>query len=215
MFDLAETDRLLTTTRSVRRRLDLERPVELSVVRDCLRIALQAPTASNAQDWRWLVVTDKGKRQVLAELYRAAAAGYFAHSAPGVLPDQDRRVRESAEYLADVIDRVPVHVIPCIARRLRSDQASNTAIAASFYGSILPAAWSFMLALRSRGLGSAWTTFHLAHEQEAAEMLGIPSSVTQVALLPVAYTIGDDFSPARRRPLEEVAYLDTWGTPVG
>jgi nitroreductase len=180
MFDLAETDRLLTTTRSVRKRLDLERPVELSVVLDCLRIAIQAPTASNAQDWRWLVVTDKPKRQALAELYRAAAAGYFAHQAAGVL----------------------------------SDQATNTAIAASMYGSILPAAWSFMLALRSRGLGTAWTTFHLAHEQEAAEMLGIPPTVTQVALFPVAYTIGDDFAPARRRPVEEVTYLDTWGKPI-
>jgi nitroreductase len=214
MFDLAETDRLLTTTRSVRRRLDLDRPVELSVVLDCLRIAIQAPTASNAQDWRWLVVTDKPKRQALAELYRASAAGYFAHQASGVLSDQDRRVRESAEYLADVIDRVPVLVIPCIARRLRPELAANNAVAASFYGSILPAAWSFMLALRSRGLGTAWTTLHLAHEQEAAEMLGIPPTVTQVALLPVAYTIGDDFAPARRRPVEEFTYLDTWGKPI-
>jgi len=214
MFDLAETDRLLTTTRSVRRRLDLDRPVELSVVLDCLRIAIQAPTASNAQDWRWLVVTDKPKRQALAELYRAAAAGYFAGQAPGILDDQSARVRESALYLTDVIDRVPVLVIPCINRRLRPDQAANTAIAASLYGSILPATWSFMLALRSRGLGSAWTTFHLAHEEEAAEMLGIPPTVTQVGLFPVAYTIGDDFAPARRRPLEEVAYLDTWGKPI-
>jgi len=107
-----------------------------------------------------------------------------------------------------------VLVIPCIARRLRPELAANNAVAASFYGSILPAAWSFMLALRSRGLGTAWTTLHLAHEQEAAEMLGIPPTVTQVALLPVAYTIGDDFAPARRRPLEEVAYLDTWGKPI-
>lgn len=210
-FDTATTDRLLSTTRSVRRRLDLERPVERAVVLDCLRLAIQAPTASNTQRWRFLVVTDAAKRAALADLYREAGADYLrgaARSSEG----QTRRVYESAVYLAEHLHEVPVHVIPCILGR--ADGGAN-AQAASHYGSILPAAWSFMLALRSRGLGAAWTTLHLLKEKEAAALLGIPDDVTQVALLPVAYTLGDEFQPAARPPVEEVTYLDAWGEPPG
>ena len=121
--------------------------------------------------------------------------------------DQTKRVLDSAEYLAGVMGDAPVLVIPCIKGRL--DDAAP-ALAASFYGSILPAVWSFQLALRSRGLGSCFTTLHLAHEAEARELLAIPDDVTQVALLPVAYTVGDDFSPARRGPVENITYWNRW-----
>jgi nitroreductase len=208
-FDTAVTDRLLTTTRSVRRRLDLDRPVEPDVILECLRLAVQAPTGSNAQGWRWIVVTDPDKRAELGRMYSEGGADYLRSAAANEMNPQTRRVYESAVYLADVIGRVPVHVIPCIHGR--ADNAPNI-LSASIYGSIMPAAWSFMLALRSRGLGSAWTTLHLMKEKEAAALLGIPDDVTQVALLPVAYTVGDDFKPATRPPIETITYWDGWGT---
>jgi nitroreductase len=212
-FDLTQTDRLLSTTRSVRKRLDLEREVPESVILDCLRLAVQAPTGSNAQGWRWIVVTDPDKRAELARMYSEGGRGYLESAAGGAMDAQTRKVYESALHLTDTLGRVPVHVIPCIEGR--ADNAPNI-LAASIYGSIIPAAWSFMLALRSRGLGSAWTTLHLFKEKEAAELLGIPyETVTQVALLPVAYTMGTDFKPAARPPVEEITFWNSWGEPAG
>jgi nitroreductase len=210
VFDTAETDRLLSTTRSVRKRLDLERPVPADVILDCLRLAVQAPTGSNAQGWRWLIVTDAAKRKELARLYAEGGRGYLESAAGREMDDQTRRVYQSALYLCDVLDQVPVHVIPCIQGRV--DNTPNVA-GASFYGSVIPAAWSFMLALRSRGLGSAWTTLHLFKEKEAAEVLGIPyEQVSQIALFPVAFTRGTDFKPAERPPVEGITYWDSWGS---
>lgn len=209
VVDTTVTDHLLTTTRSVRRRLDLERRVEPAVVLECLRLAVQAPTASNAQTWRWMVVTDPAKRAELARLYRQGGEAYLRAAAANETDGQTRRVYESAVYLTEILDRVPVHVIPCIVGR--ADNAPNV-VSASMYASIIPAAWSFMLALRSRGLGSAWTTLHLLKEQEAAELLGIPAEVTQVALIPVAHATGGDFKPAARGPVEEITYWDGWGS---
>jgi nitroreductase len=207
-FDTEVTDRLLSTTRSVRKRLDLDRPVEPEVILECLRLAVQAPTASNGQNWRWLVVTDAAKRAEIARLYAEGGAGYLRSAAAREMDPQTKRVYESAVHLADVLGRVPVHVIACLQGRV--DNAPNI-IAASLYGSIIPAAWSFMLALRSRGLGSAYTTMHLLKEKEVAALLGIPDDITQVALFPVAYTVGDDFKPAERPPVETITYWDTWG----
>lgn len=206
----AALDEVLRTTRAVRRRLDLDRPVPRDVILECLQLAVQAPTASNRQDWRWLVVTDPARRAALAELYAASGADYLAAAAARAADAQTRRVYESALALTRTLHRVPVHVIPCIEQRL---DGASTIVAASAYGSILPATWSFLLALRARGLGSVWTTLHLAREAEAAELLGIPSGVTQVALLPVAYTLGTEFRPARRGPVEQVTYWDSWGAP--
>lgn len=207
-FDLAETDRLLTTTRAVRRRLDLDRPVDPAVVVDCLRIAVQAPTASNSQTWRWVVVTDAAKRAEIARIYAEVGAGYLARAAETAEDPQTRRVYESALSLTEILDRVPVHVIPCMEGRV---DGADHGVAASAYGSIMPAAWSFQLALRSRGLGSVWTTLHLFREAEVAELLGIPGDVTQVALVPVAHTVGTDFAPARRPPVENIIHWDAWG----
>jgi nitroreductase len=208
-FDTSSTDLLLSTTRSVRKRLDTSKPVPRSVILECIRLAVQAPTGSNAQGWRWLVVTDPSLRSSLAQLYNEGGAGYLKAATEREMNPQTRRVYESALHLTDTLADVPVHVIPCISGRV--DNSPNLA-AASFYGSIIPAAWSLMLALRSRGLGSAWTTLHLFKEKEAAELLGIPyDKVTQIALLPVAYTIGTDFKPASRQPVEEITYWDSWG----
>jgi nitroreductase len=207
-FDITVIDRLLSTTRAVRKRLDLDRPVEREVLMDCLRLAIQAPTGGNRQGWHWVVVTDAGTRAGLADLYRSGGEAYFRAMARSERPmtGQQARVMESARHLLDVIDRVPVLVIPCIEGRI-----TDVTMAAGFFGSIHPAIWSFQLALRSRGLGSAWTTFHLAHERRAAELLGIPyDEVTQAALLPVAYTTGTDFRPAERRPIEEITHWDSW-----
>jgi nitroreductase len=207
MFNLAETDRLLSTTRAVRRRLDLERPVEREVILDCLRLAIQAPTASNSQTWRFVVVTDPGQRQALADLYCSVGRDYLEDARRRQLDPQTVRVYESAYALTEILERVPVLVIPCMMGRV--DGKPNHTVAAA-YGSILPATWSFQLALRARGLGSTLTTFHLVREKQAAAILGIPDDVTQVAMLPVAYTMGDEFKPAARGPVEDITCWDQW-----
>ena len=207
-MDLATVDELLTTTRSVRKRLDLNRPVGREVILECIRLAMQAPTASNTQDWRWLVITDSDKRAAIAEIYRSVGAEYLAYAAKDTSDPQTQRVYASALSLTDTLGKVPVHVIPCLANRIDN---SSLLTAASAWASIIPAGWSFMLALRSRGLGSVWTTMHLAKEREVAELLGIPDTITQAALFPVAYTIGTDFRPAARPPAETVTFWDSWG----
>ncbi len=221
-FDLQSVDRLLTTTRSVRKRLDFDRPVDLDVVQGCLRIALQAPTGSNLQRWRWVVVTDADKRAALAEMYRRAIDPY--HDIMESLANGDGRsnkVAESSRYLADNLQRVPVLVIPChlgapgdMGRLLDSlgypHMISDNLTASGFYGSIWPAVWSFMLALRSRGLASALTTMHLALEREVGELLGIPETVSQMGIIPVAHYTGETFRTAKRRPVEEITYWNRW-----
>jgi len=213
-MDLAACDQLLTTTRSVRKRLDFSRPVPREVVERCLEIALQAPTGSNAQGWHFCVVTDPAKKQALAELYRKAFELYAtnpafqrSYEAKDPRAAQHPKVQASARYLADHLHEAPLLVIPCVEGRVES---AGVLAQASIYGSILPAAWSFMLALRARGLGTAWTTLHLLYEQDAAKILGVPDSVTQCALLPVAYTKGTDFQIAKRLPLASVLHWDRW-----
>jgi nitroreductase len=207
-LDLPSVDHVLSTTRSVRRRLDLTRPVEPEVIEECLRLAIQAPTGGNSQGWRWIVVTDPGLRMQLAELYRDIAGPYLqAGLGAGEVPASQQRVIDSAVYLAEILHEVPVHVIPCLYGDV---EGQPNFAAAGAYGSILPAVWSFQLALRSRGLGSVLTTLHLPHADRSAEILGIPAGVMQVALVPVAYFIGDDFKPAARRPMEEITYWNGW-----
>jgi len=214
-MDLATVDHLLTSTRSVRKRLDFTRAVEPEVIQRCLEIATQAPSGSNRQGWHFMVVTDPAKRVAVADYYRKSFEVYIRNGGPsGNRSSDDPRlarasqVRDSAMYLSDHMHEAPVLVIPCIEGR--PDNPAPAA-QAGFYGSILPAAWSFMLALRARGLGAAWTTLHLVYEQEVAKVLGIPANITQAALLPVAYFTGDDFQPASRVPAAELTYWDQWG----
>jgi nitroreductase len=210
-FDLSETDRLLTTTRSVRKRLDLTRPVGRDIVLECLEIALQAPSGGNSQPWRWMVIDDPAVKAQLGALYSKAHDPYMAanRAAAEQTGVTDRNaIMDSSSYLSEHMGEVPVMVIPCLLQRL--PDGASVADTAGFYGSILPAAWSFMLALRSRGLGSAWTTLHLNYEREAGEILGIPDTVTQCALLPVAYYTGDNFKAASRQPVEKVTYINAW-----
>ena len=227
-MDLESVDHILTTTRSVRKRLDLTRAVDPELIEECIEIAIQAPTGSNLQGWYFMVVTDADKRSKLADLYRRGYEAYYEMQArqPPEFDERDLRgrqrprVSESSGYLSEHMQDVPVLVIPCIERVMKeapylSELASNhpSAAQASMYGSILPATWSLMLAMRSRGLGSAWTTLHLIYESEAAEVLGIPDHVTQAAMLPVAYFTGSDFKPARRRPAREMTYWNSWRSP--
>jgi nitroreductase len=206
-MDIATVDELLSTTRAVRKRLDLERPVSREVILECIQLAMQAPTASNTQDWRWLVVTDPDKRAAIAEIYSGIGAQYLAYAAENVTDPQTQRVYQSAMSLTATLARVPVHVIPCLDQRI---DGAELGVAAAAWASIIPAGWSFLLALRSRGLGSVWTTMHLFKEREVAELLGIPPTVTQAALFPVAYTIGTEFKPAARPPAETITYWDSW-----
>ncbi len=212
--NLAIVDHLLTTTRSVRKRLDLRRPVEQEIIEHCLEIATQAPTASNRQTWHFVIVTDSGKRAKIAELYRASFSAYLKSGARPAGREyapserQMMRVTESSAYLAEHMHEAPVLVIPCIEGRVETKSAF---VQASWYGSILPAVWSFMLALRARGLGAAWTTLHLAYEKEVAQILAIPETITQTSLLPVAYFKGDDFKPADRIPAHKFTHWEAWG----
>ena len=214
--NLTIVDHLLMTTRSVRKRLDLTRPVEPEVIEQCIEIATQAPTGSNRQGWHFMVVTDPAKRKGIAELYQKAFNVYLRgrEQAPTAPRENEpsattqRRVTSSAIYLAQHLHEVPVHIIPCYEGRVETEPAFAQA---SLYGSILPAAWSLMLALRARGIGSAWTTLHLPYEKEAAQLLGIPDHITQSALLPVAYFTGEDFLPAERIPARNVTHWDGWG----
>ncbi|MGD9701460.1 MAG: nitroreductase family protein [Acidimicrobiia bacterium] len=205
-------DEVLTTTRSVRKRLDFDKPVGRDVILECLAIALQAPTGSNSQGWHWMFVEDQAKKDAIAAMYKRNFDEYAKTSRQ--YPEGDLRaeqitaVRSSAQYLADNFQRVPVLMIPLIEGRL--DNASVVQ-GASAWGSLLPAVWSFMLALRERGLGSAWTTLHLPNERETADLLGIPfDRYTQGGLFPIAYTIGTEFKPAKRLDLTPLVHFDTF-----
>jgi nitroreductase len=208
-------DELLTTTRAVRKRLDLTRPVPEALIRECLEIALQAPSGSNRQSWQWVVVTDAAQRQAIGAIYRRAVEAYLASEwsagklyadDPGRAPVQ-RRVGDSVAYLGEHMGEVPVLLLPCLKVGRGSLEAGNQA---GLWGSLLPAVWSYMLAARARGLGTAWTTLHLDYEAEVAELLGLPEGVAQAALIPTAYYTGETFSPAPRQPLDEVLHLDRW-----
>ncbi|MBK6657273.1 MAG: nitroreductase family protein [Proteobacteria bacterium] len=216
-MDLTTVDHLLSTTRSVRKRLDFNRPVEREVITRCIDLALQAPTGGNSQGWSFMVVTDEAKRAAISALYKKAFKLYssdpnmrsrYDGDSDDLRAKQLDRVLSSADYLADNMHRAPALVIACIEGRVEKASALEQA---GVYGSILPAAWSFMLALRSRGLGTAWTTLHIMYEQEVANILGIPATVTQAALFPVAYFTGDDFKPAKRLPTERFLHWDSWG----
>ena len=194
---------MLTTTRTVRKRLDFHRPVERAVVEECLQLAFQAPNGSNLQQYSWVLVDHRDTRAAMAEIYRGGLIDQVSRKFDlgGEKPaypntPAQQRIGASVMYLHDHLEEVPVLVVPTIRGRLDGASIFNQA---SLWGSVLPAVWSFMLALRTRGLGSAWTTLHLHREQEMAELLGIPfDRVTQTGLFPVAYTVGTDFNPADR-----------------
>ena len=225
-LDLSVCDKLLTTTRSIRKRLDLTRPVPPALIEECLEVAVQSPSATNTQKWRFVVIRDAEKRAGIARLYKQAFESYWEQAdnatygttgpastlkgARGKLPPENslQRMIDSAVYLVNHLHEVPVHVLFCIEDQVQDVPLFDQATA---YGSMLPAAWSFMLAARARGLGCCWTTVHLKHADEAAKLLNIPDTVTQGVLLPVAYYTGTDFKAARRIPAAELTYWDTWG----
>jgi nitroreductase len=208
-------DEVLTTTRSVRKRLDFDRPVDRATVEECLNIALQAPTGSNRQGWHWVVIEDSALRRAVAGVYRTNFEMYRSMPAAeyGETDSRGQRqgnILDSAVYLSDNFHRVPLLLVPCLWGRLDNASVANGAGA---WGSLLPAVWSFMLALRERGLGSAWTTIHLMNggEQKVAELLGIPfERVSQGGLFPIAYTIGTDFKPAKRESLDSILHWNRW-----
>jgi len=199
-----DAETLLTTTRSVRRKLDLDRPVERAVIVDCLRIAMQAPIASALMPaLRWIVVTDPQVRAKIAQPVREAgreSQAKYGHMA-------GERGLAAGRHLLDVLDRVPAFVIPCMQGRPEGPPAYVSA----FYGSVYPAVWSFQLALHAHGLGTTFVGYHLSdREREVADLLGLPEDVTQISLLPVAYTTQTAFRPAARPPIEDITYFETW-----
>ena len=209
-------DDVLSTTRSVRKRLDFDQPVDRAVIEECLDIALQAPTGSNRQGWQWVVIEDQAKKQALADIYArnftlyAKSPARANFSSDDIRGQRQEKVLDSATYLAENFQRAPFMLIPCIEGNL---DGAPLAAGASAWGSLLPAVWSFMLALRERGLGSAWTTIHLLNggDAEAAELLGIPHpDFSQAGLFPIAYTVGTDFKPASRLPAADLLHWDQW-----
>ncbi len=211
-YDLASVDYILETTRSVRKRLDMTRPVDRDAVMRCLEIAIQAPTGSNSQGWKWLILTDADKKARIGEYYKRSwydYAGVATRAEVGSEPSaQMQRVISSARYLADHMREAPMMIFPCVHGRA-SD--ASPAANAGLYGSIIPAAWSLMLALRARGIGAAWTTLHLSYEKECNEILGIPADVSTAALLPIAYFTGETFQKADRVPASDLTYWESWG----
>ncbi len=211
-----DADKALTTTRSVRKRLDFEKPIDPAAIKECIEIALQSPSGSNRQGWHFVVVTDPEKIATISGYYRKIFDIYtkrppeeqpqYEEGDPRIA--QGERVLDSATYLAENMRRCPAMLIACLEGRPESPAAMAQA---GFYGSIIPAAWSFMIAARVRGIGMAWTSMHLAYEKEVAELLGIPGDITQSVLLPMAYFTGDDFKPAQRLPLEQVTHWNSWG----
>ena len=214
-------DQLLSTTRAVRKRLDFDRPVPKDVIKECLEMAVQAPSGSNAQGWQFVFVTDPDKKAKIGEYYKQAFTPYrespmaihtlHKDSTDEKLTASQSRSASSADYLSENMGRVPVLMIPCVAGRTDVEPMNAAPIQAGVFGSIIPAAWSFMLAARARGIGTAWTTLHLNFEKEIAELIGIPyDQFMQVALIPIAYTKGTDFKPAYRPPVENIMHFDSW-----
>ncbi|MGD1170439.1 nitroreductase family protein [Mycobacterium seoulense] len=209
---------LLTATRSARKTLDVDAPVDLADIRECLRIGLQAANGSNQQSWRWLVVSDPALRNEIAELYRAAyllrvGGRLIADLMPGGTPEG--RIMSSTEWLVTNMARVPLLVIPCYQPYLPRIEGDESFHQATLYGSIFPAVWNFQLALHTRGYGTCITTLHLHREQEVRRLLGIPETYVQGCLLPVGrLRAGHTFRPARRRPVGEVVASDGWGGPA-
>ena len=207
--DPESVDIALTTTRSVRRRIDWERPVQPEVIERCIDIATQAPTGLNLEAWRFLVLTDPARKLGMAELYRksfeqmAELRAEYARQT-GTQPPALRKVHRD---LADRLHEMPALILVCMQGRPDDTLARQV----GFYGSILPAAWSLMVALRTRGLGSTWTSLHLIHERETAKLLGIPDDVTQTVLLPVGYMRNAVLAPAPRKAAREVTYWNEWG----
>jgi nitroreductase len=207
-------DEVLTTTRSVRKRLDFDKPVSRDVLMECLELALQAPTGSNSQGWQWVFVEDSDKKKAIGDIYLERARPYLSAPSREYAEGDTRgermpKVKDSATYLAEHMHEAPVLLIPCLQGR--ADEGPLGGV--SFWASLFPAVWSFCLALRSRGLGSCWTTLHLLDdgERKAAEVLGIPyDGFSQGGLFPIAYTKGTDFRPAKRLPAENLTHWDTW-----
>lgn len=212
-IDLDQADLLLTTTKQVRKRLDLTRAVPYDELLECIDIASHAPMGGNLERNRWMIIDDRDTKAEIAKYFSAVGRPYLAANAEVRTDDRSGKVLDSAVFLIDHLPEVPALVL---AMRLdRVPEGSSTGAYAGYYGSVLPGVWSFQLAARARGIGSAWTTFHLEHEAEVAELLGIPETVTQVCLLAVGYYTGDSFSPAPRRPAREITYLNRWKQPVG
>lgn len=211
------TDALLTTTRSVRKRLDLTKPVPIGLILECLEIAVQAPTSANVQNWTFIVVTDVAQRRAIADVYQRTwdeiAASPFAvadrFQDDPVRSREQRKVSDSAAYLAEHIGEVPVLVIPCI-ELIDCDRELTGENANKYWGSIMPATWSYMLAARSRGLGTTWTGVTIMADAEMRAILGLPDRVYHATTIPTAYYTGTTFRPARRIPLSDVVRFDRW-----
>lgn len=211
----AIVDHALMTTRGVRQRLDFDRDVDDQIILDCIDVAEQAPTGGNNGSRRWMIIRDQDTKDRMAELYLSAGVDWVIETAKRLEGSghQNERLMTGARHLGENIARTPALVMPTILGR--HDGSGRPGL----FDSVIQSAWSFMVALRARGLGTVWTTMYLNEAPAVAELLDLPEHVTQICLFPVAYTIGTDFKPTSRRyPAREIAYFDRYGrtrTPTG
>ena len=198
-LDLASVDLVLGTTRSVRRNLDFEREIDPAVIMDCIDIATQAPTGIPGQNWRFVLVTDAQQKSRLAKLYEATLYEF--------VKEREVPLKDTQRALVARMHEMPLLICVCA---MGQTPGSNPAEQVAFYGSILPAAWSLMLALRARGLGSTWTTLLSARQNEVREILQMPADSVLTVMLPVAYMKGARLSKAERLPASQVSYWNRW-----
>ncbi len=207
-----DPDQLLSTTRAVRKRLDLTRPVPDALIRECVALALQAPSGSNVVTMRFVVITEEATRHAIGQIYAECYELYKSSplyagrisSDDAAEEAQQRRVASSADFLGEHLGDAPVLVLAC-------NEGSDRASATRAMGNVLPATWSFMLAARARGLGTAWTAMHLSRERDVADIVGIPyDTVAQAVLTPLAFTKGTEFKPALRPEPDEIIHWNTW-----
>ncbi|MFK7913378.1 MAG: nitroreductase family protein [Pseudomonadales bacterium] len=203
-FDLAAVDEILSTARSVRRKLDFERPMDEQELLDCINVATQAPVGLGGENWRFVVATQSPQKQAIAQIYRNVLEEIQQRHGLALKPTQ--------HALADRLHEIPAMILVCVEGQ-PADQETHSQV--GFYGSILPAAWSLMLALRARNIGCTWTSLLASRPTEVAQALGIPGAVTQTVMLPIGYTKGAVLRRAKRRDAAEITYWNRWGNTCG
>lgn len=198
-IDIDAVDHYLSTARSVRRKIDFERPISRKDLEACVNVAVQAPTGIPGETWRFLIVDDGETKQRVAAVYRDVITE--------LMTERGLPMKQTQQALMDRLPEMPCMVFVCSLGQPMPTHAGQVA----FFGSVLPAAWSLMLAMRVRGIGATWTSVLSARCEQIAEILNIPDDVTQTVMLPCGYTKDATLKPADRLSAADVTYWNSWG----